>query len=244
MAWFKSWFDSPYYHILYQQRNEEEAEAFLDNLINLLKPQPDASMLDLGCGKGRHSVYLNEKGFVVTGIDLSEKSIEYCRQFENETLSFFVHDMRKLFRVNDFNYVFNLFTSFGYFENEEENYHSVKNACLALKAGGTFVIDFLNSDYTERNLVPSEKVKIDDIEFHIERKMEGGFFIKDIQFNHNGQQNHFTERVAGLKLEDFERYLSGCDMKLNGLYGDYQLNKFDKVNSQRLIIVAVKNNLS
>src|SRR5687768_8719546 len=106
MSWFESWFDAPYYHIFYQHRNEREVEHFLDNLLGILKPNPASSMLDLGCGRGRHSVYLNEKGFQVTGVDLSEQSFKYCMQIENEMLSFFLHDMRKIFRRNDFDYVF------------------------------------------------------------------------------------------------------------------------------------------
>src|SRR6187455_1959490 len=102
MSWFESWFNSPWYHILYEHRDEQEAEEFLDALLDHLQPKPGSSMLDLGCGKGRHSIYLNQKGFNVTGIDLSPESIMHCRKWENETLSFFVHDMRHLFRTNDF----------------------------------------------------------------------------------------------------------------------------------------------
>ncbi len=74
--WFKDWFNSPYYHQLYFNRDEKEAAAFIDKLINYLQPAPNASMLDVACGKGRHSIHLAEKGFDVTGIDLSEDSIK------------------------------------------------------------------------------------------------------------------------------------------------------------------------
>ena len=240
MAWFKSWFDSPYYHILYKNRDEEEAELFLDNLINYLKPKPHSRMLDLGCGKGRHSVYLNEKGFEVTGIDLSDQSIEYCTQFENESLSFFVHDMRRLFRVNDFDYIFNLFTSFGYFETDNENLHAIRNACLALNKDGIFVIDFLNAVLVEKNLVGEEIVIEKNIEFHIERKLEDGFFIKNISFTDKGKKFNFTEKVAALKASDFEKYLAPCGMKIIDSFGDYQLKPFNTADSPRLILISQK----
>lgn len=242
MPWFKSWFNSPYYHILYQHRDDKEAEQFLDRLINYFNPPQNSRILDLACGKGRHSVYLNGKGFEVTGIDLSEESIEYCRQFENSRLSFFVHDMRHLFRVNDFDFVFNLFTSFGYFEKETENVAAIKNACLSLKKGGVLVIDFLNSDFVCQHLVAAETIKIDDISFRISKRIENGFLLKDIDFTDKGETYHFTEKVATLRLPDFERYLLPCGMKITKLFGDYDLHDFDTGTSPRLIMIAEKAN--
>src|ERR1017187_4019269 len=106
--WFEHWFDSPYYHILYKKRDDKEAKLFLDNLISLLKPKPKSSIMDLACGRGRHAKYLNKKGFIVTGLDLSEESIKHAKNFMNEKLSFFVHDMRNVFKPDYFDYVFNL----------------------------------------------------------------------------------------------------------------------------------------
>src|SRR3954449_2448025 len=74
--WFKEWFNSPYYHQLYFNRDMSEAAAFIDKLITHLKPAPGSTMLDVACGKGRHSLQLANKGFDVTGIDLSEDSIQ------------------------------------------------------------------------------------------------------------------------------------------------------------------------
>ena len=240
MSWFESWFDSPYYHILYQNRNELEAEAFLDKLLTCLKPALHSTMLDLGCGKGRHAVYLNEKGYQVTGIDLSEQSILHCLQFENKELSFYVHDMRKLFRVNDFDYVLNLFTSFGFFEKETENIAAIKNACKAVKKGGTLVLDYLNSVYVESHLVENDIVVADQITFKIHRKIKNNYFHKIIDFTDKGKDYQFTEKVAGLKLSDFQKYLEPCNMKITQIFGDYDLHPFDVIKSPRLIIIATK----
>ena len=240
MSWFESWFDSPYYHILYQHRDEQEAEAFLDHLLGYLKPDTDASMLDLGCGKGRHAVYLNEKGYEVTGIDLSEQSIRYCMQFENDKLSFFVHDMRKLFRVNDFDFVFNLFTSFGFFEKESENIAAIKNACLTLKKGGTLVIDYLNARFVEDHLVKNDTAIFNGITFNITRELQDGYFLKKISFQDKGEMYRFTEKVAALKISDFEKYLNFSKMKIQKIFGDYDLNEFNTLESPRLIIIATK----
>ena len=74
-VWFKNWFNSPYYHKLYSHRDEAEAEIFINNLVQLLHPPAGAKMLDVACGKGRHSMHLANMHFDVTGIDLSSESI-------------------------------------------------------------------------------------------------------------------------------------------------------------------------
>jgi len=154
--WFAEWFDSKYYHILYQHRDYAEAQLFMDNLVAHLDVPPHATIWDLACGKGRHSIYLAEKGFDVTGTDLSVQSITAAREFEHTHLSFFQHDMRDGFRINYFDYVFNLFTSFGYFDNDKDDLKVLKNIAKSLKNKGVFVMDFLNVHHVTANLVPKE----------------------------------------------------------------------------------------
>ena len=91
--WYTSWFDSPYYHILYKNRDDKEAGLFMKNLTSFLNLSTSSKILDLACGKGRHSKYLNQLGYHVTGIDLSPQSIVYAKQFENDKLFFEEHDM-------------------------------------------------------------------------------------------------------------------------------------------------------
>ena len=240
MSWFKSWFNSPYYHILYSHRDESEAEKLLDGLIEWLQPPLGARILDLACGKGRHSVYLNEKGFEVSGVDLSPENIQHCLQYENSRLSFFVHDMRHLFRVNDFDFVFNLFTSFGYFDTDAEHQLAIRNASLALKPSGRIVIDFLNIHHVSKHLAEHSRIEREGIVFNIHKKIENGFLIKDIRFTDNQTAYHFTEKVAALQLKDFEKYLLHCGMKIITLFGDYNLKPFENERSPRLLIVAEK----
>ena len=142
--WFQYWFNSPYYHILYQKRNDAEAEHFIDNLTAFLKPAPNTKMLDIACGKGRHAIYLNKEGFDVTGIDLSEHSIKHAKKFEKDNLHFLVHDMRKLFYINYFDIAFNLFTSFGYFETENEHVNALKSFRKSLNKDGILILKKLS----------------------------------------------------------------------------------------------------
>ncbi|MCX6296312.1 MAG: class I SAM-dependent methyltransferase [Bacteroidetes bacterium] len=238
--WFECWFDSSYYHILYKNRDFTEAELFIDNLIQLLQPAKKSRVLDLGCGKGRHSIYLNKKGFDVTGIDLSPKSIDSAKTEENETLHFYVHDMRKLFRSNYYDVVLNLFTSFGYFENQRDDNATIKAVSQALKPGGIFVLDFMNSKKIIKDLVAQENKTIEGIEFKISKKLENNFIVKQINFTDKGKDHCFQERVKALTLNDFEKYFEANNLKIVNLLGNYQLNPFDELNSDRLIIVARK----
>lgn len=239
---FKEWFDSPYYSVLYKERNEDEAAFFLNNLLAFLHPAPNAAILDLACGKGRHALYLNQQGFVVTGIDFSEKNIEHNLQYENDKLSFFVHDMRNLFRINYFDFVFNLFTSFGYFEKETDNEDVIKAVSKALKHKGKFVLDFMNVDKTISELQEYETKIMDGIEFRIRRFVENNFIRKEISFAVHGENYSFSEQVRTYQLADIEKYFKSNDLKIVHLFGNYNLSSFNKTSSERMILIAEKTN--
>ncbi|MGR7814048.1 class I SAM-dependent DNA methyltransferase [Lacinutrix undariae] len=234
--WFASWFDSPYYHILYKDRGYDEAQLFMDNLTQYLNLPEQATIMDLACGKGRHSVYLNTLGYNVTGLDLSENSINYAKQFENDSLKFNVHDM-SLPYTSQFDAVFNLFTSFGYFEKESDNLETIKAIKSNLNEFGFGVIDFMNTDFIIENLVPEETKIVDDITFHLKRYVEDGYIIKDINFEDNGQQYKFQERVRAFTLTDFEQLFEKAGVYLLDIFGDYKLNKFHKSTSKRLVMI-------
>jgi SAM-dependent methyltransferase len=213
---------------------------FIDNLLNYMHPSPDATFLDLGCGKGRHSLYLNSKNYNVTGIDLSEQSIAYAKQFENEKLHFFVHDMRKLFRENSFDFILNVFTSFGYFETEEEDCDVVDAVYKALKPVGIFVLDYFNSNKIVCDMKMSETKTIEGIEFFINKKIENNFIIKNISFEDNEKKYNFQEKVKIITLKEFEKHFAKNNFKIIEVFGNYKLDKFDENKSERLIFVAKK----
>lgn len=234
--WFASWFDTPYYHILYKDRDYTEAQLFMDNITQYLNLPDDAKILDLACGKGRHSVYLNQLGFDVTGADLSENSIEEAKKSENSTLHFCVHDMRLPFEQK-FDAVFNLFTSFGYFENDDDNLKTLVAIKENLSEYGFAVIDFMNVEHVLQNLVDHETKSVDGIDFKIHRHHTDGYIFKEIDFDHNGQHFHFTEKVKALKLSDFESLMEQAGIYLLDIFGDYKLRKFYKNESERLIMI-------
>ena len=234
--WFSSWFDSPYYHILYKERNFREAQIFMDNLTFYLNMDEGSKVLDLACGKGRHSIYLNQLGYNVLGVDLSENSIEIANKNANETLHFKVHDMRHPFEEK-YDATLNMFTSFGYFENDEDNLKTLISIKESLSEYGFGVIDFMNVNNVIPNLVANEIKIVDEIEFHIKRYHLDGYIFKEIDFEANNEKFHFTEKVRAFTLQDVEKLMDEAGIFLLDTFGDYKLKKFHKLDSERLIMI-------
>ncbi len=234
--WYASWFNTPYYHILYKDRDYAEAQLFMDNLTNYLNIPTHGKILDLACGKGRHSIYLNSLGYDVTGIDLSEQSIRYAERFENTNLKFKVHDMTQVY-PDTFDAVFNLFTSFGYFENEDDNLKTIASIKQELNTYGFGVIDFMNVDYAINNLVKENTKTINGINFLQKRYVENGYILKDISFEADNNSYEFQERVKALTLEDFNTLFEKAGVNLLDVFGDYKLQKFNPETSERLIMI-------
>lgn len=235
-TWYSSWFDTPYYHILYKDRNYREAQIFMDNLTHYLNLPEKAKVLDLACGKGRHAIYLNQLGFDVVGADLSENSIAEATKNTNETLHFVLHDKRVPFEQK-FDAIFNLFTSFGYFENIEDDIKTLSAIKESLSEYGFAVIDFMNSQQVIDNLIPDETKEVDGITFYIKRFVIDGFIIKEIDFEADGKKFHFTENVRAYTLEDFQQMMNETGIYLLDTFGDYKLKKFHKNTSERLIMI-------
>ncbi len=240
MSWFINWFDSPYYHILYKDRNEEEARVFIDNLLSYLQIPKKSTLLDVACGKGRHAIYFNKKGMNVVGIDLSKKSIKIAKKNSNKNLQFGVWDMRKVYKQNTFDIVTNLFTSFGYFEKNEDEQKAINAMALNLKKEGILVIDFMNTKKAIKHLVKYEKKTVDDITFKIKRSHKKDYIIKDIVFSDNGEDFQFQEKVKALTLVDLSDMIRNAKLKIIDIFGNYKLEDFNVLKSERLIIICKK----
>ncbi len=238
--WFKEWFDSDYYHQLYAHRDYEEAEEFISALMRYLNIETQCYVLDLACGKGRHAVHLNELGYNVLGIDLSKESIQEAKKLESKNLEFRQGDMRELDLDAEVDLVLNLFTSFGYFSSEEEDQKAISSMSDALKKNGLLVIDYLNIHKVLEKLPTKELVKRKGVDFNISKHTEHGFIVKDIEFNANQVAHHYQEFVKCLDLNDFENYLHHGKFKIKEVFGNYQLEHFNKAHSDRLIIIAQK----
>ncbi len=242
IPWFKDWFNSPYYHQLYFKRDQSEAAAFIDKLIDHLKPAAGSLMLDIACGRGRHSRMLAAKGFNVTGIDLSTDSIKEAKKFETVNLQFFLHDMRLPFWINYFDCAFNFFTSFGYFKTRREHDNAIRTIAQSLQPNGIFVIDYLNVHYAEDHFVHKSEIEIDDVTYAITKWFDETHFYKKIVVEDEELENPLTyqETVAKFSLGDFTEMLSYQQLQIQEVYGDYNFNDYHVKNSPRMIIIAKK----
>ena len=240
MSWFANWFDSPYYHTLYKNRDKKEAQVFIDNLIQYLQIPNGSKLIDIACGKGRHAIYFNKKGMNVVGVDLSSNSISCAKENDNKTLQFEVHDMREVYKKNYFDVVTNLFTSFGYFEDNTEEQEAINAMASNLKIGGILVIDFMNVKKIMSNLLLNEQKTIDGITFKINRKVEGDNIIKDIAITDGIEKQQFQEKVKAITLADYSKLITNAGLKIIDIFGNYTLEDFNALTSDRLILICKK----
>jgi 2-polyprenyl-3-methyl-5-hydroxy-6-metoxy-1,4-benzoquinol methylase len=165
--WFESWFNTEEYLNVYRHRNESEACEHVEFIINKTGIKPGSSVLDMACGPGRHSVIFARMGYNVTAVDLSDNLLCVARRQSEKAgldINFHKSDLREITLDKNFDLIINLFTSFGYFEDDSENYRIFDAAIKHLEYNGRFVIDFLNKKYLEKNLKEYSEEVISGIE--------------------------------------------------------------------------------
>ena len=240
--WFEDWFDSPYYHILYKQRSEDEASEFVEKLVTYFDLTSPTTLLDLACGKGRHSLAFAKHGLDVTGVDLSKNSIEYASQFENDHLHFYVHDMRRTFRSNYYDIVCNLFTSFGYFKTKHDNSLAAKSMFDAVKKNGHVLIDFVNRNFAIQNIEAKreEIVQHDQIKFVIKRHYTKSRLTKEIAIYDDTKELHFEESLSSFTLTEMKDLFESVGFIHSKSFGNYQLDDYNETSSPRMILIFTK----
>ena len=235
--WYKTWFDSPFYPVLYQTHNETEAKGFVDKLMDYLKPEPQSWALDVACGRGRFARMLHEQQLKVYGIDISKQSLTQAKRQSEREIRFVQHDMRRFFKKSFFDYAFNFFTSFGYFKTEDEDKAIIANVFESLKPGGFFVLDYLNTDKATQDLKPNETTVIDQVKFQIKREADQGFIRKYITITHHGQHYDYLERIRKISSHDFVSYFQEAGFEEIKQFGNYQLEPVT-ADSDRIITIA------
>ena len=239
-SWFSYWFDSEFYHILYSDRNHEEADLFVEKLINFLKISRDTSILDLGCGKGRHSFSLAQYSNNVMGVDLSSNSIQYAQsQVKGQNPSFEIADMRHFKLSQTFDCVLNLFTSFGYFDTLSENEKVLSSIANHQQSQGILLIDYLNSEKV-RSQGASKTIKtIQGIDFHLDKYLTENHVFKKINFEYQDEKYEFEERVQLFQKEELEAMIINAGYEIMQVYGNYIMETYH-IASDRMIIVSRK----
>ncbi|MDW8287579.1 MAG: class I SAM-dependent methyltransferase [Flammeovirgaceae bacterium] len=239
--WFTEWFDSPFYHLLYQHRNEAEAHKFMRKLTSVVPLQPRSKVLDVACGKGRHAIFLHQRGLDVVGVDLSAENIAFASQFANDRLQFFRHDMRCEYPQKAFfDLALNLFTSFGYFDTDDEHLQALRAIANALKKNGIFVLDFFNTPQVLKSLPNTVEKQIEDVHFFIYKYFHDGFICKDIEVRCLGRIYYYQEKVRAFDEKDFLELFQKVELTPQALYGNYDLAPYEPFSSERMIWMVEK----
>lgn len=241
--WFKDWFNTSEYLNVYKHRNEDEAEQHIKLILDNVETFAGYRVLDMACGAGRHSILLAKKGLIVTAVDLSKNLLDIAKKTadeENLKIEFVNSDIRDFDTILDFDLVINLFTSFGYFENDEDNYAVLQKAYDLTLPGGYFVLDFFNSEYLKNNLIGFSEEKINESVIHQHREIRDKRVNKKIVITKNGDLKSFQESVRMFTKDELESELIKIGFDIYKTFGDFLGNKFDLFTSPRLIMICRK----
>lgn len=237
---YNQWFSSPYFHILYKHRDYQKTQRFLDQLVDFLQPSTTDKILDLACGKGKHAIYLAKKDLDITGLDISASNLKYGQKFAHEKLHFIEQDMRVPYVENHFDFVLNLFTSFGFFTEDAENLKVLESVHTMLKPGGRFFLDFVNPYVYELNMMPYELTVVQGIKFQITQKMEDGMIVRGIHFHDAGKNFFYEEKHKAVSYDKFQEWFAASSLNLVQTFGGYDFTPFEQADSERMIFLLEK----
>jgi SAM-dependent methyltransferase len=235
MGWFKTWFGTRYYALLYGHRDEQDAQMWVDAIVAKWELAPGSALLDIGCGRGRHAGLFAKAGMRVTGLDISEDSIQEARSAW-PMVDFHVHDMRHTFAEDRFDAAVCLFTTLGYFDALEDDLAVLRAAHDALRPGGQLVIDFMNTPKVLATLVGEETQEREGVHFRISRAVEDGVVVKRITVTDAGHSSEFEERVQALTPSMLEMMAEDVGFIVEGRTDGPKSVPFEAERSERYVL--------
>lgn len=256
--WWQTLFDEKYLKTYVDILNPEAAKQQVSFIIKKLNLKKGAKILDLACGHGRHAIELARRGYDVTGLDYSKHFINIARETAKKfkiDVKFVQGDMRRLSHVNKFDAVINMFTSFGYFDDENDNIKVLNKIARALKPGGKFLIDLNNAVRTIINMVEEGK-KVKKTRFLTINKKDklsnGLVVITKNEWNpatmrwsmarswkEKGKFKSYKTNIRLFVFPELKHLLEENGLMVKNVWGDFN-GSFFNFNSRRLIILAIK----
>jgi SAM-dependent methyltransferase len=214
----------------------------IDCILALLEIQKDDIILDLGCGPGRHTLELARRGYNVTGFDRTRDYLDKLKEKADKQklkINIIHDDMRNLSMPGTYNACLNLFTTFGYFGTDEENFQVLKNIYQSLKKDGKILIDIVGKEiiarifrerdwHEEEGVIYLEERRIDDEWKYIKNrwiKMDGSNRI---------EYNISLRIYSGMELSELIKRAGFSNLKLYGSLDGAPYNQ----DAERLIITA------
>ncbi len=244
MEWFENWFGEEYL-LVYDHRNADEAEreaAFIKDVLDL---KADETVLNLCCGNGRHDTPFVQMGLRVVGLDYSMPLLQTacaCRLPDSGVPSYIRGDARNLpFSDGSFDAVLSLFTSFGYFD-DAENEALIGSIARLLKPGGRFYIDYLNPVKVTKNLVPESSREKNGIKIFEKRRIdtERNRVEKIITLERGGETSEFCESVRMYSKEEMLGILRRSGLTVNDVLGSIGDEPYSE-DSDRMILYGNKS---
>ncbi len=245
MPWWDVYFNELYLRMYETILTPERTAQEVAGVMTLLHLRPGARILDLCCGQGRHAVPLARAGYQITGLDRSDLMLKRAQEAAEEAgvkAEWVQGDMRQLPWQGQFDACINLFTSFGYFEDEAENQRVLLQVYQVLKPGGMFFLDVSNRDYHLLRLWPrawrrqGEAVILEETSFDpITCRFDMTFTWME-----EGQMESLTHSVRHYTVPELLGMMRKAGFSPTAIYGDFDGSEFD-IYSRRLIVLAEKS---
>jgi len=236
--WYKEWFGEDYLTV-YEHRDTQDAQKLVELILNNTQLPEKSFILDVACGPGRHAAHFSELNHHVFGIDLSRILLEQARK--HCCPPFFIQsDMRYLPFSRQFDLVFSLFTSFGYFENDQTNTNVAREMGRVLKSNGDLVIDYLNPEYVRQNLVPEGTRLVGGLEVREKRWIKNRRIHKKIQLKQNDQNKTYYESVRLYEYDEMNSILKKAGIRVEKVFGEYSGESYT-AQASRMILFGKKH---
>jgi len=244
--WWERFFDEEMGEVMFTEEAWRRAEELCDPLVRLLGIEPGAEILDLACGTGRFALPLAKRGFHVVGLDYSAPYLKHARakaQEQGLSVELVQADMRAIPFVEEFDAVVNLFTSFGYFEREEDHLKVLQEVHKSLKPGGRFLLEMANRDFLVRRFQAHDWHEFPDFLALEERRFvpeRDRIETKWVKLHPDGRRKEYTSSLRLFTLRELCDLCSQAGLKVLGYYGDLKGEPwgFDK---NRLVVVAERS---
>ena len=219
--WYEHWFGEAYLD-LYSHRDERDAGRIVSLLASHGAVRAGKRVLDLACGAGRHAAALADLGAAVVGCDLSLALLRAAQRRGASQAALVRGDMRALaFADGAFDTVVNLFTSFGYFDRDEQHAAVMVEVARVLRPGGAFALDYLNAVAVRSHLVPHDRTEAGGRTVVQRRRItgRGRFVVKTITVEGEGRE--FMERVRLFERAELEALVTAAGLAVQVVLGDY-----------------------
>jgi 2-polyprenyl-3-methyl-5-hydroxy-6-metoxy-1,4-benzoquinol methylase len=245
--WFEDWFNNPLYLKVYSHRDDAEANLCVETILGVTgvdKAAGQTSVLDIACGAGRHAFAFARKGLRVSANDLSGFLLETAEKearTEGFSIAFSGCDMRTIRLDRRFDLVVQLFSSFGYFETEQEDREVIRNVSMLLGPQGWYVLDLINPAWLRRHFIPRSEKTTGGLSIIEERTMSVDKVVKKITIRETGRPEiSFIESMKLFVPESIRVLLESEGFEVVRVCGDYRGSEFEKEASPRILLFCRK----